>query len=136
MKGAMGLGQITPWQKLRGSVRALEEKALWLWFAARDPRTPLWVKVLALLVASYAFSPIDLIPDFVPLLGYLDDLVLVPLGVALVVRFIPAEVMESARMKAVQVCLRPRSRLGAVLVILFWIAIAAGVVVSATKGTG
>lgn len=65
-----------------------------VWLAARDPRTPLLAKVLALIVAAYAVSPIDLIPDFIPIIGYLNDLIIVPLGIMLVVHLIPAEVMR------------------------------------------
>ena len=76
---------------LRTKARALKRHALTVYFAARDPRTPLPVRVLAVCIAAYAFSPIDLIPDFIPVLGYLDDLVLIPLGVALVVKLVPLD---------------------------------------------
>ena len=66
----------------------LKRQALTVYFAARDPRTPLPVRLLALGIAAYAFSPIDLIPDFIPVLGYLDDLILIPLGIALVVKLV------------------------------------------------
>ncbi len=66
--------------------------------SARDPETPFMAKLLALLVAAYAISPIDLIPDFIPVLGYLDDLILVPLGIMLVLRLVPAEVMQRCRL--------------------------------------
>ena len=75
---------------LRCWARQLKQHTLTVYFAARDPRTPWLVRLLALLVAAYALSPIDLIPDFIPLIGYLDDLLLLPLGIALVVRLSPA----------------------------------------------
>ena len=96
-----------------------------VYYAARDPRTPWPVRLLALAVAAYAFSPIDLIPDFIPVLGYLDDLVLLPLGVALVVRWVPAEVMADARAKARETVQRPASRGMAVVIVVVWIGLAA-----------
>src|SRR5690554_350881 len=71
-----------------------------VWFAARDPETPFLAKLVALLVAAYAISPIDLIPDFIPVFGYLDDLILVPLGIMLVLRLVSTEVMQRCRLQA------------------------------------
>jgi len=81
------------------------------------------VRALALCIAAYAFSPIDLIPDFIPVLGYLDDLVLIPLGLALVVKLVPADVMESARVRAEAAVERPTSRLAAVFIVAIWLAL-------------
>lgn len=92
-----------------------------VWLAARDPRTPWLAKVLALVVAAYAVSPIDLIPDFIPVLGYLDDLIIVPLGIMLVVRLIPPEVMNEHRETAAQATKRPVSRMAAAVFIVIWI---------------
>ncbi|MEN4793329.1 YkvA family protein [Pantoea agglomerans] len=92
-----------------------------VWLAARDPRTPLVAKVLALIVAAYAVSPIDLIPDFIPVIGYLDDLIIVPLGIMLVVRLIPPEVMREHRETAAQASERPVSRVTAGIFIVIWI---------------
>jgi len=92
-----------------------------VWLAARDPRTPLLAKVLALIVAAYAVSPIDLIPDFIPIIGYLDDLIIVPLGIMLVVRLIPAEVMREHRETAAQASRRPVSRITAGVFIVIWV---------------
>ena len=97
-----------------------------VYIAARDPRSPWYVKALALAVAAYAFSPIDLIPDFIPVLGYLDDLVLVPLGVALVIRLTPRPVWDQARAAAVRSAGEATPRLGiaaAVAVVLIWLAL-------------
>lgn len=80
--------------------RELKVQTLALYFAYRDPRVPWYAKGWIAMVVAYAFSPIDLIPDFIPVLGYLDDLVLIPLGVALALKMIPAEVMEESRVKA------------------------------------
>ena len=110
---------------LRRWARALKEQALVVYYAARDPRTPWPVRLLALAVAAYALSPIDLIPDFIPVLGYLDDVILLPLGVALVVRWLPAEVMELARAKARATAQRPTSRAMAAVIVVVWIVLAA-----------
>ena len=91
--------------------------------AARDPRVPWYAKVFMGLVVAYAFSPIDLIPDFIPVFGYLDDLIIVPLGIALSLKMIPAQVMIEARLKAEDMLQQkgPVSRAGAVLVIAIWL---------------
>lgn len=101
-----------------------------LLIAYRDPRTPLGARVLAACVLGYAFSPIDLIPDVIPLLGYLDDLVLVPLGVALVIRLIPAEVWAEARASAAAARRDGTSlgRVAGVVIIAIWIALAVGAI--------
>jgi len=93
-----------------------------VYLAARDPQTPWYVKALAFAVAAYALSPIDLIPDFIPVLGYVDDLLIVPLGIALVIRLIPAEVMEKHRTLAALAQERPVSRAAAIVIVLLWIA--------------
>ncbi len=111
---------------LRCWARQLKQHTLTVYFAARDPRTPWLVRLLALLVAAYALSPIDLIPDFIPLIGYLDDLLLLPLGIALVVRLTPPEVMAAARDRAAQATKRPVSRAAAVFIVTFWLIVAAG----------
>ena len=92
--------------------------------AVRDPRTPMMARIVAALVVAYALSPIDLIPDFVPVLGYLDDLIIVPLGLALVLRLVPAALMAEYRVSALQ---QPVSRLGWVglaIVLMLWIGLA------------
>jgi len=86
----------------KARARALKREISALLSAYRDPRTPWYAKLWALLVLAYAFSPIDLIPDFIPVVGYLDDLILLPLGIALAVRLIPPEVMDEARLTAGQ----------------------------------
>lgn len=94
-----------------------------LYIACRDPRTPRLAKAMTMLVVAYALSPIDLIPDFIPVLGYLDDLVLLPIGIILVIRLIPPEVLNDSREKArKQIADRlPRSRSGIFVVASIWI---------------
>ena len=107
-------------ERAADAARELGIAAHALWLAARDSRTPWTARLLALLVAAYALSPIDLIPDFIPLLGWLDDLLLVPAGVWLVRRLIPdalyAEHLATARAASE----RPRSRLGVAIILLLW----------------
>lgn len=108
---------------LKTQAKQLKQHTLTVYFAARDPRTPFFVRVLAVLVAAYALSPIDLIPDFIPVIGFLDDLLLVPLGLALVVRFTPPEVLASAREKAQQAARKPVSYVAAVFFVGLWLAL-------------
>lgn len=109
---------------LKTWARTLKQHTLTVYYAARDPRTPLLVRLLALLVAAYALSPIDLIPDFIPVIGYLDDLLLLPLGLWLVVRLTPPEVIAAAREKAALMTARPVSRTAAVVVVALWMVLA------------
>lgn len=113
------------WRRRAGRLKA-ETYALYL--AYGDPRMPLHAKLFAALVVGLAFSPVDLIPDFIPVLGYLDDLVVVPLGVALAVRMIPEEVLSESRHRAremVERGERPVSRAAAVVIVALWLALAA-----------
>lgn len=106
---------------LKNWAKALKRQTLAAYFAARDPRTPWPVRLLAMSVAAYAFSPIDLIPDFIPVLGQLDDLLLVPLGIALVLRLVPAEVMADARERAAVAADRPTSAAMVVAILAIWL---------------
>ena len=111
------------WQAwLDARERAIRRDVLAIYLAARDPRTPWYAKALAGCVAAYALSPIDLIPDFIPVLGYLDDLVIVPLGILAVLKLIPAEIMADNRAAAARAAERPVSRTGAVAIALVWAA--------------
>lgn len=92
-----------------------------LWLAARASRVPWYAKLLAGAVAAYALSPIDLIPDFVPVLGYVDDLIIVPLGIWAVVKLIPGEVMDELR-KAASHRAVPKSKAGLAIVLALWLA--------------
>jgi uncharacterized membrane protein YkvA (DUF1232 family) len=100
-----------------------------IYLAARDPRTPWYARAVAVMVAAYALSPIDLIPDFVPVLGYLDDLLIVPLGILLVIRLIPAEVLAEHRATAEKrQAARPVSYVAAAFLVGVWIAAAVALV--------
>lgn len=106
--------------------RALKTEVYALYLAARDPRTPWYAKTFAALVVAYALSPIDLIPDPIPILGYLDDLILVPIGVAISLHMIPPEVMADSRAHANDILNsgKPVSWLGAAIIGTIWIALA------------
>jgi uncharacterized membrane protein YkvA (DUF1232 family) len=109
-------------ERIRRWAQALRRDAYAVYLAARSPDTPWYVKVLAVVVAAYAFSPIDLIPDFIPVLGYLDDLILVPLGIWLVVALIPEPAMAFYRAKADEVMQRPRDgKIAAMAIVAIWI---------------
>jgi uncharacterized membrane protein YkvA (DUF1232 family) len=101
--------------------RGIKRDVVALWIAARDQRTPIIAKVAAACVAAYALSPVDLIPDFIPVLGYLDDLLIVPLGILLALRLIPAPLMVQFRVEASQREGKPISRIGLAVVVLFWV---------------
>lgn len=103
--------------------RTLKRDAFAIYLACRDPRTPWGVRLLGAVVVAYAFSPIDLIPDWIPLIGYLDDLVLLPLGIALVVRLTPPAVLADCRVQAEQLLAqRPISRIAGLVIVLLWLA--------------
>ena len=112
-------------ERIKQWARTIKRDVIALWIAARDPRVPWYAKALAAAIAAYALSPIDLIPDFIPVLGYLDDLVIVPVGILLVVRLIPAPLMAEFRAQAAVIAQTPRSTTAAVVVITIWIATAA-----------
>lgn len=116
---------MTLFGRIKGWARALRRDATALWLAARSPDTPLGAKLAAAAVAAYAFSPIDLIPDFIPVLGMLDDLILVPLGIELALRLMPASLMARFRTEAEIVDAQPRSWAVAGVIILIWVAIIA-----------
>ena len=107
--------------RLREWARAITRDVIALWLAAREIRVPWYAKLVAGMVAAYALSPIDLIPDFIPVLGYLDDLLLVPLGILLAVRLIPADVWAQLRRQAEKITARPVSRAGFVFIVLVWL---------------
>lgn len=113
------------WNRLRDWARLMKRDVVALWRAARDPRTPVLAKAVAAAVAAYALSPIDLIPDFVPVLGYLDDAVIVPLGILLAVRLIPSGLMAEFREAAAQRLERPSSPAGLVFILALWFSAAA-----------
>jgi uncharacterized membrane protein YkvA (DUF1232 family) len=107
---------------LKNWARLVKRDVHALYLCSRDPRVPWHAKALAVVVAAYALSPIDLIPDFVPVLGYLDDLILVPAGIWLVVRLIPPDVMAEQRERAAAAGERPISRIAGAIIVAVWIA--------------
>lgn len=107
--------------RLRDWARRIKRDTHAVYLAARDPRTPWPARALALLIAAYALSPIDLIPDFIPVVGFLDELILLPLGLLLIVRLVPPPVMEEARAAALAAESQPSSPAGAALVVSLWI---------------
>jgi uncharacterized membrane protein YkvA (DUF1232 family) len=110
--------------ELKSRARALKNEAFAIYLAAKDPRTPWYAKALVFFVVAHTFSPIDLIPDFIPVLGYLDDLIITPLGIALAVRLIPAEVLAEARATVVtQGVERGVGYVGAGIIILLWVVV-------------
>jgi uncharacterized membrane protein YkvA (DUF1232 family) len=109
----------------REQARKLKQDVVAIALATRDPRVPWYAKALGACIIAYALSPIDLIPDFVPVVGYLDDLVLVPLGLLLLLRLIPAPVMTEHRAAAAEIAQRPVSYAGAAGIIVIWFAVLA-----------
>lgn len=114
-------------QRLKNWAATLKREVMALWFACRDPRTPWYAKALAMLIVAYALSPIDLIPDFIPVLGYLDDLILLPVGIYLVLKLVPAQAMADARAKAQSWIEsrqpKPRNWIAAAVIVLVWVAV-------------
>jgi len=115
-------------QRTRQWTRLARREVYAVYRAARDPRVPWYAKALAFCVAGYALSPIDLIPDFVPVLGYIDDLIIVPLGILIVLKLIPPEIMAEHRALAAAAQGRPVSRAAAIMIVVVW---AASIVVAA-----
>ena len=115
------LSQLNEW------ARAIQRDMHATYLAARDPRVPWYAKAIALGVAAYALSPIDLIPDFIPVIGYLDDLVIVTLGILLVIKLVPPHLMAEHRAAAAAASEQPKSLAGAMMVVTFWLIMAAAV---------
>ena len=111
-------------EQLRVAAKRLKREVLTLYCAARDSRTPLLARGLALVVVAYALSPIDLIPDFIPVLGLLDDVILVPIGVWLVIKLIPAQILVESRASAAQLESKPVSYVGLVFIVVLWLLMA------------
>lgn len=115
--------------RLRTWARGIKREGIALWFAARDPRTPVWPKLLSAFVVAYALSPIDLVPDFIPILGYVDDVLVLPALMWLAIRSMPPELMRENRSRADEWLRqgnhKPRSLIGAVVIVTVWLAVAA-----------
>lgn len=113
---------------VRAWARRIKRDGFTLWFALKDPRTPWHAKALAAFVVAYALSPIDLIPDFIPVLGYLDDVILLPVLIWVTVRLLPPDVLAGSRAQAEQwleaSAERPRSLAGAIAIVTIWAAVA------------
>ena len=114
-------------QQFKQRAKELESQTYALYLACKHPDTPWYAKAVAACVVAYALSPIDLIPDFIPVLGYLDDLIIVPLGIALVIRLVPKPVMAECRVEAARRldARGPRSIVAAAVIIAVWLALAA-----------
>jgi len=117
-------------EKLKARARALQMEAHVLYIASRDPHTPWYAKALIVFVLAYALSPIDLIPDFIPVVGYLDDLIIVPTGIALALKMIPPNVINNARQTAAQnqIPIPTLGKIGMIAIILIWILVAAWII--------
>jgi len=118
-------------EKLKARARALKNEAFAVYLAAKDPRTPWYARALIYFVVAHTFSPIDLIPDFIPVLGYLDDIIITPGGLWLAVRMIPPQVLEEARGKVTTQGLRKAGSVGYVgagIIVMVWIVSLIGVV--------
>ena len=114
---SMKFGQI----KLKA--KQLKKQTFSVYYVSRDPRLPLYIKIIAIFVVAYALSPIDLIPDFIPIFGLLDDIIIVPLGLALIIKLTPTGIMRAAQLKAQQTENRPTSYTAAIIFILIWLGI-------------
>jgi len=118
---------------LKKRARNLKTETVALYLAARHPDTPWHAKLFVAGVAAYAFSPIDLIPDFIPVIGYLDDLILIPLGIAIAVKLVPAPILGECRASAALQSDKPVSRAAGAVVVMIWLALAAFSVVWAVE---
>jgi uncharacterized membrane protein YkvA (DUF1232 family) len=119
IRGRLGKNML---EKAKRWAKALKRDVVALWIAARDRRVPLGAKLVAGAVAAYALSPVDLIPDFIPILGYLDDLLIVPLGILWAIRLVPGPLMAEFRLQAEQRSGRPVSRTGLAVILAIWLA--------------
>jgi uncharacterized membrane protein YkvA (DUF1232 family) len=118
------------WRWLKSRACALKSDTFALYFVARDPRTPWYARAVAGAVVAYALSPFDLIPDFIPVIGYLDDLIVVPLGIVLVLKLVPPEVLHDCRARADAASVRPVSKVGAAFMIAIWLIAALWIVLA------
>lgn len=112
---------------LKQRARNLKAETFALYLAARDPRTPWYAKLVVAVIVAYAFSPIDLIPDFIPVLGYLDDLILIPIGIALAIKLVPHQILAECRARAQETIQngKPVSRVAAAAIVVIWLFLAA-----------
>lgn len=118
-------------QRWKQQLKLLKQETYAIYIACKDPRVPWYARLLAAAVVAYAFSPIDLIPDVIPVIGYLDDLILVPLGIALVIKMIPPDVLAECREKAITAMAdgKPTNWIAAIIVVILWFLLGIGAVV-------
>ena len=118
-------------QRWKQQLKLLKQETYAIYIACKDPRVPWYARFLAAAVVAYAFSPIDLIPDVIPVIGYLDDLILVPLGIALVIKMIPPDVLAECREKAATAMTdgKPTNWIAAIIVVILWFLLGIGAVV-------
>ena len=114
------------WRRFLRWADALRRDAMTVWFCGRHPRTPWSIRLLALALAAYALSPIDLVPDFIPVLGYIDEVILLPAGIWLCLRLMPSDVLAECRQQSAKWFderkVKPRSVTGAVIIVVLWMA--------------
>jgi uncharacterized membrane protein YkvA (DUF1232 family) len=122
----------------KSKARALKRETRALYLASRDPRVPWYARALAIGLVAYALSPIDLIPDFIPVLGYLDDLVIIPAGIYVLIRLIPKGVMAECREKAAceNWSLGRQAKIGAAVIIVVWLAVVVVVTILVLRAVG
>lgn len=115
----------TAFDKLKAKMKILKNEVLALFLAYKRPDVSWYAKLVAIIVVGYALSPIDLIPDFIPILGYLDDLILLPLGIAIAIKLIPKDIMDECREQAKDIFKdgKPQNRIAAVIIIIIWLVI-------------
>ncbi len=109
------------WGRIRQWAALVKRDVYAVYLASRDPRVPWYAKAAAILVTAYALSPIDLIPDFIPVLGYLDDLILLPLGILLVIRLVPPGLMDEHRATAEKQAGLPKNLVAGAVIIILWV---------------
>lgn len=122
-QGKINQSQLTLNQRLRQWARKLKNEVIAMYFVMKHPETPVYAKVLAAIIIGYALSPIDFIPDFVPILGYVDDVILLPLGIAFVIKLIPANILEACREEAKTnpPATKPKIWLAAYIIVMLWL---------------
>ncbi|MDT3740214.1 MAG: YkvA family protein [Candidatus Kapabacteria bacterium] len=110
-------------ERIKHKVKHLKSEVIALYFAYSDPRVPWYAKLFIVILVGYALSPIDLIPDFIPILGYLDDLILIPLGITVALKMIPNQVMVESRIKASTLKTKPRNWIAVAVIVVIWLII-------------
>ncbi|WP_036737330.1 YkvA family protein [Paenibacillus zanthoxyli] len=120
------MGEAKALERVKSKAREIKRNIFVLYLAYKDPRVPWYAKLFTILVVAYAFSPIDLIPDFIPVLGYLDDLIIVPLGITLALKMIPTSVIEDCKVRAEEIRKngKPKNWVTGAIIILVWILLA------------